>query len=159
MLTTESTIREHLLYQLKGDGAHIDFASAVKEMPLPLQGKRPAGTEHSPWEVLEHIRIAQWDLLEYIRNPKHVSPEFPDGYWPNSPTPPNGEAWDQSVEKFQSDFNALVSLISDDKTDLLADIPHAEGQTIFRKVSLAADHTAYHLGELVLLRRILGAWK
>jgi hypothetical protein len=159
MSNNNKVAREHLLYLLKGDGAHLEFDGAVKNMPAEFQGRKPNGAEHSPWELLEHLRIAQWDLLEYITNPKHVSPEFPAGYWPASSAPPDAKAWNKSVEQFKSDFAALEKLVSDDATDPLAELPHAEGQTIFRKVALAADHNSYHLGQLVLLRRVLGAWE
>ena len=153
------TLREHLLYTLKGDGAHVDFEGAVKDLPAGLRGKRPKGAEHSPWEILEHLRIAQWDILEFARNPKHVSPEFPSGYWPSAQAPPDDEAWDKSVKKYRADLRALGEMVEDEGTDLFAAIPHGEGKTILREVLLAADHNAYHLGELVLVRRLLGAWR
>jgi hypothetical protein len=108
--------------------------------------------------VLEHLRIAQWDILEFSRNSGHKSPEFPDGYWPGTQSPPNEKAWNQSVRAFRKDLEALCELVANESTDLLAAIPHGEGQTVLREALLAADHNAYHLGELVLLRRILGTW-
>jgi DinB family protein len=159
MIATEQTLREHLLYSLKGDGAHVDFATAIKNFPADIRGKRPQGAEHSAWELLEHLRIAQWDILEYIRNRNHVSPEFPAGYWPKSPAPPSDKDWDKSVESFQRDFESVVALVKNESTDLLAPVPHMDGQTVLRKLLMLADHNAYHLGQLVLLRRVLGAWQ
>ena len=145
-------LREHLLDLLIGEGAHVNFEGAVKGMPVEMRGVRPEGAAHSPWEVLEHLRIAQWDILEFIRNPKHVSPEFPGGYWPKP------QDWDRSVEAFRGNLQEIAKLVADEATDLLAPIPHADGKTILREVLLVADHNAYHLGELVTLRRVLGAW-
>ncbi|HXA68593.1 MAG TPA: DinB family protein [Bryobacteraceae bacterium] len=158
-MRNDKALREHLLNLLKGDGAHTDFEAAAKNLPPGLQGKRPKGSEHSPWEVLEHLRIAQWDILEFSRNAKHLSPEFPSGYWPSAAAPPNEKAWDKSVDAFRSDLKAMVELVANESTDLFIPIPHGEGKTILREALLVADHNAYHLGELVLLRRLLGAWQ
>ena len=158
-MRNDDVLRQHLLNLLKGDGAHADFEAAVRDLPASLRGKRPQGAEHSPWEVLEHLRIAQWDILEFSRSAKHVSPEFPGGYWPTAAGPPNEKAWDKSADAFRSDLKALADLIADESTDLMAPISHGEGKTLLREVLLAADHNAYHLGELVLLRRLLGAWQ
>ncbi|HZD93861.1 MAG TPA: DinB family protein [Candidatus Sulfotelmatobacter sp.] len=158
-MKNNNAVREHLLYLLKGDGAHLDFDSAVKDLPVELRGARPQGAAHSPWELLEHLRIAQLDVLDSIRDAKHISPEFPVGYWPQSQVPANETAWEKSAEAFRADFEALVKLINNDSTDLLGPIPHVEGQTIFRKIAMLADHNAYHLGQLVVLRRMLGTWQ
>jgi len=157
-MANDKALRQHLLSLLKGGNAHVDFDSAFKDLPAGLRGKRPKGTQHSPWEVLEHLRIAQWDILEFSRNPNHKSPEFPAGYWPRTPAPPDETAWDKSIQSFRKDLEALCDLVADESTDLYAKIPHGDGQTILREALLAADHNAYHLGEAVLLRRILGAW-
>jgi len=157
-MANNKALRQHLLSLLKGGNAHVDFDSAFKDLPAGLRGKRPKGTQHSPWEVLEHLRIAQWDILEFSRNPNHKSPEFPAGYWPRTPAPPDETAWDKSIQSFRKDLEALCDLVADESTDLYARIPHGDGQTILREALLAADHNAYHLGEAVLLRRILGAW-
>jgi len=151
-------LREHLVQLLKGGNAHTDFDAAIKNMPVNLRGKIPKGAEHSAWQLLEHLRIAQWDILEFIRNPKHVSPKWPEGYWPKSQTPPNKGAWDKTAKTFRADQTALIKLLRNQFTDLFAKIKHGEGQTVLREALLAADHTAYHLGALVLLRRLLGAW-
>ena len=152
-------LREHVLYLLRGGGAHLDFEKAIAGLPKEFRGAKPAGIPHSPWRLLEHLRICQWDILEYSRDPKHVSPEFPDGYWPDGDAPPNDEAWDQSIAAFQADLQAMQLLVSDPATDLLAQIPHGQpGHTILREALLVADHNAYHLGQMVIVRRALGAW-
>ena len=158
-MKTDKALREHVQNLLTKDEAHAGFDAAVKDMPAALRGKVPEGSEHSPWQVLEHLRIAQWDIVEFARDPKHVSPEFPSGYWPASPVPPNDQAWQKSVDAFRADHQALVDLVMDESSDLLAKIPHGDGQTILRQALLAADHNAYHLGQLILLRRQLGTWK
>ncbi|HWC00936.1 MAG TPA: DinB family protein [Bryobacteraceae bacterium] len=152
-------MREHLLYLLKGGGAHVHFDDAFANLPEALRGRRPEGAAHSPWEILEHIRLAQWDILEFSRNPKHVSPDWPAGYWPKSPAPPHTGAWEASVKSYHSDLKAMCKLVADESVDLLARIPHGDGQTILREALLIADHTSYHLGELLVVRRLLGAWK
>lgn len=158
-MPNDASLRQHLVSLLKEGHAHATFDDAVKDMPAELRGKRPKGAEHSPWEVLEHLRIAQRDILEFSRNPKHKSPDWPKGYWPEKPEPPDDKAWDKSVSAFRSDLKELCDLVADKSTDLFAKIPHGDGQTVLREALLTADHNAYHLGELVLLRRLLGAWK
>jgi hypothetical protein len=157
-MKNDKVLRDHLLVLLKGGEAHLELEAAFKNMPADLQGKRPKGAEHSPWEILEHMRIAQWDILEFTRDPKHVSPEFSSGYWPKSPEPPDDKAWDKSVKSFRADLKALEEMVSDQKTDLFAPLPHAKDKTVLREILLVADHNAYHVGALVLLRRLLGAW-
>jgi hypothetical protein len=151
-------IREHLLYLLDGGGAHLDFDKAVAGLPAELRGVRPPGVPHTPWRLVEHMRIAQWDILEFCRNPDHASPEWPDGYWPRTDGPPEGDAWDESIARFRSDLEGMCELVADPATDLYAPIPHGDGQTILREALLVADHNAYHLGQLVVVRRALGAW-
>lgn len=155
----DKALREHLVAVLTGGDAHADFDAAIKDLPAEARGKRPEGAEHSPWQVLEHMRIAQWDILEFTRNPKHVSPEFPAGYWPRTAAPPDAKAWEKSVAGFRTDLKAMVELVKKESTDLLAPIPHADGKTVMREALLLADHNAYHLGQLVLLRRLLGTWR
>lgn len=154
----DTALREHLLYLLRGGGAHVGFEAAVKDLPEALRGMRPTGAEHSSWEVLEHMRIAQSDILEFSRDAAHVSPEWPSGYWPTTPKPPAG-AWEASLQRFEADLAAMCDLVQAPSTDLYARIPHGDGQTILREALLIADHNAYHLGELVLIRRLLGCWK
>jgi len=151
-------LRDHVLYLLHGGGAHLSFDKAVARLPAKLRGAKPAGVPHTPWRLVEHMRLAQWDILEFSRNPRHVSPEFPEGYWPKGDAPPNAAAWNNSLKTFRKDLMAMEQLVADPKTDLFARIPHGEGQTILREALLVADHNAYHLGQLVVLRRSLGAW-
>ncbi|HZS29384.1 MAG TPA: DinB family protein [Candidatus Angelobacter sp.] len=158
-MNTDKALREHLVYLLTDGGAHANFDTAIKDMPAAIRGKKPEGADHSPWELLEHLRIAQWDILEFSRNGKHKSPEFPEGYWPKEQAPPNDEAWEKSVKAFRSELKAIVDLVKDPETDLFAQVPHGDGQTILREALLAADHNAYHIGQLVLVRKLLGAWK
>ena len=158
-MAKDAALREHLVSLLTGGNAHTTFEDAVKNMPAEQRGKRPKGAEHSPWQLLEHLRIAQWDILEFSRDAKHKSPKWPEEYWPKSPMPPDEKAWDKSVRAFRRDLKTLCALVSDAKTDLYAKIPHGDGQTILREVLLTADHNAYHLGQLVLVRKLLGAWK
>ena len=153
----DSSLRDHLRTLLDWDHAHMKFDDAVEGFPPALRGKRPAGGPHSPWELLEHLRIAQWDILEFTRNPKHVSPPLPAGYWPATEAPPTESAWDESVAAFRADLRALADLTADPSVDLFARIPHGDGQTVLREVLLTADHNAYHLGQLVMVRRLLGA--
>lgn len=154
----DNALRQHLLDLLGGGDAHLDFEEVITDWPVRLHGVKPAGIPHTPWRLLEHMRIAQWDILEFCRDPDHVSPEFPDGYWPDGDAPPDATAWDRSVRAFRTDLQALQDLVADPSTDLFAPIPHGEGQTILREALLVADHNAYHLGQLVLIRRLLGAW-
>lgn len=156
---SDQPLREHVVYLLKGGGAHLDFDRAVSDLPTDLRGAKVDGVPHTAWRLLEHMRLCQWDILEFSRNTAHVSPKFPDGYWPRTDAPPDGKAWDQSVESFRADLEAMADLVSDPGVDLFAPIPHGDGQTILREALLVADHNAYHLGQLVFLRRCLGAWE
>jgi hypothetical protein len=153
------SLRKHLLYLLTEGGAHATFEDAVKDVPAAARGKVPAGAAHSLWELVEHMRIAQWDILKFSIDAKHKSPKFPKGYWPKTPAPPNAKAWDKSVKDFLADRKALCGLVDKKSTDLFAAIKHGKGQTILREVILAADHNAYTVGEIVLTRRLLGVWK
>ena len=155
----DAALREHLVKLLTEAQAHATFDDAVKGLPTELQGKVPKGAEHSPWQLLEHLRIAQWDIVEFSRNEKHESPKWPEGYWPKEKAPADEKAWDKSVRAFKHDLKEMVELIKDEKTDLFAKIPGGDGQTILREALLVADHNAYHLAQLVDLRRLLGAWK
>ena len=155
-MQTDKALREHVIKLLKGGDAHAEFDDAVAKMPFELQGKTPMGAEHSPWQLLEHMRIAQWDILEFSRDPSHKSPDFPKGYWPATAAPPDEHAWAGSVKAFRHDLDEMCELVR--TADLFAKIPHGDGQTILREALLTADHNAYHLGQLVLVRRLLGAW-
>ncbi len=159
MDSQDKAVRDHLCDLLGGGNAHVGFDKAVSGLPTKLRGMRPAGAPHSPWEIIEHLRIAQWDILEFSRNPRHVSPEWPTGYWPAGQAPPTKSAWDKSVVSFRAGLNAMKRLIAKPSSDLYARIPHGEGQTLLREALVLADHNSYHLAELVLVRRLLGAWR
>lgn len=156
---SHASLRQHLVELLTGGHAHATFEDAIKGLPLKLHGTKPANFPHSAWMILEHLRIAQWDILEFSRNAKHESPKWPEGYWPKTDAPPTASAWTKSVEQFQSDLKAMQELVKNPKTDLFAKIPWGDGQTILREALLVADHNAYHIAQLVDLRRLLGAWK
>jgi hypothetical protein len=152
------SLREHLLYLLAGGGAHLSFDQAIDGVPPQLRGKTVLPVPHSPWRLLEHMRIAQLDILEFSRNPNRVSPPWPAGHWPQGDAPPDDQSWDRSIERFRADLEAMKALVADPATDLFARIPHGDGQTILREALLVADHNAYHLGQLVVVRRLLGCW-
>jgi hypothetical protein len=155
----DQALRQQLIDLLAGGGAHANFDDVVKGLPPKLRGTRPARLPHSPWMLLEHLRLAQWDILEFSRNSKYVSPEWPEGYWPKTEAPPNQAAWNRGIEEVRKDLKAMQSLVANPKTDLFARIPWGDGQTVLREALLLADHNAYHLGQFVDLRRLLGAWK
>jgi hypothetical protein len=152
-------LRDHVLELLRGGHAHVTLRDAIGEWPATLRGTRPAGQPFTPWRLLEHLRISQWDIVEFTKSVEHVSPEWPAGYWPEQDAPPEAAAWDTSVAQVERDLRAMERLVADPKTDLFARIPHGTGQTVLREALVLADHNSYHLGQLVLLRRLLGAWK
>ncbi len=152
-------LREHILELLKGGHAHTTFDDAIKDLPPKLRGAKPENFPHSPWMLVEHIRIAQWDILEFSRNAKHKSPKWPEGYWPKTTEPPSAEAWNESVEQVRRDSKMMSDLAKDPSTDLFAKIPGGDGQTILREALLVADHNAYHVAQIVDVRRLLKDWK
>jgi hypothetical protein len=154
-----ASLRQHLLELLTGGHAHATFEDAVKGLPPKLRGAKPENFPHSAWMILEHLRIAQWDILQFSHDEKHESPKWPSGYWPKTEAPPSAEAWSKSVSQFESDLKAMKDLVKNPKTDLFAKIPWGDGQTILREALLLADHNAYHIAQLVDVRRLLGAWK
>ena len=152
-------VREQVIKLLAGGQAHLTFEDVVKNFPAKLRGVKPKGAPHTAWELLEHMRIALWDILEFSRDAKHVSPSWPEGYWPRSQKPPSDAAWKKSVAAIRKDLAAMQKLVGNPKIDLNAQIPHGTGQTILREALLVADHNAYHIGQLLLVRRLLGAWQ
>ena len=155
----DQALREHLSYLLNDGGAHAKFEDVVKHFPENLPGKEVENFPHTAWMLLEHMRIAQLDILEFSRNAKHASPKWPDGYWPKTKAPASADAWSKSVQSFRKDLKEMEALVKNPKTDLYAPLPWGDGQTVLREALLAADHNAYHLGQLVTLSRLLGAWK
>ena len=157
-MSENDQLRAQLAALLDWKEAHAGFDKAVENFPANLRGKKAAGSPHSAWELLEHLRLAQADILDFCRNPKYEELEWPDDYWPANAAPPDERAWDDSIAKFRADREGMKTLATDTSIDLFAKIPHGTGQTYIREVLLVADHNAYHVGELVLLRRELGAW-
>lgn len=154
----DSSIREHLVKLLGWEDAHTSFESAVADLSADLRGTKPPHLPYSPWQLVEHLRITQADILDFCRNPKYRELKWPDDYWPSSGSPTDSAGWEKSVRDFLRDRTALQDLSRDPKITLEARIPHGEGQTYLREILLAVDHTAYHIGELVVVRRLLGAW-
>jgi hypothetical protein len=152
-------LRQNLAYLISGGGAHAKFAEVIKNLPPELRGRKPDNFPHSPWMILEHMRIAQWDILEFSSNKQHVSPKWPDEYWPKIAGPASAAAWNKSIQQFRADQQAMIDLVENPKTDLFAKITWGDGQTILREALLVADHNAYHLAQIVDVRRMLGAWK
>jgi hypothetical protein len=158
-MDNDQALRKHLLELLDGAHAHASFDKVIGNFPAKLRGEIPKGLPHSAWMLLEHIRVAQWDILDFSRNPKYKEMKWPDDYWPKSPAPPSEAAWDKSVKSFHDDLAAMKKLVEDPKTDLLAKISWGDGQTLLREAMLVADHNSHHLGQLIDVRRLLGAWK
>ena len=158
-MQNDKALRQHLVKLLKGGEAHADFEHAIADFPHELRGKAPQGAEHSPWQLLEHLRMAQEDILDFSINPDYKAKEWPKEYWPATTASPGAKEWDGSVKALKKDLKAICDLVEDPKTDLFAKIPHGDGQTILREALVVADHNSYHLGQIVLLRRMLGAWK
>jgi len=154
---TEKTqlLRDHLLSLLEGANAHISFDDFIADFPVEACGRRIEGLPYTAWQVLEHMRIAQWDILEFSRDAKHVSPKWPEGYWPKPDEAGNAELWQRTVERFRSDLEEMERLVNDPSTDLFALIAHGSGQTILREALLVADHNSYHLGVLLAMSRML----
>ena len=154
----QRALRNELLTLLDGGNAHMTFAEVVEDFPLDQINTRPPNTPYSFWHFVEHIRIAQWDILEFIRNPEHVSPVYPEGYRPPADATAGHDQWRQSIESVLADLADLRRIVADPANELLAPLPHAPGYNIFREAVLAADHNAYHVGELALMRQVTGLW-
>jgi hypothetical protein len=158
-LNPDTSLRKHLAELLKGGNAHVSIADAAADFPAEKRGAYAQGLQHTAWQLLEHIRLAQWDILEFSRNPRHVSPDFPEGYWPKTPGPANDAAWAASLQAIADDLRAMIRLVDNPRADLHAAFSWGDGQTLLREALLVADHNAYHLGQLVDLRRGLGIWR
>jgi hypothetical protein len=158
-MNQDQALRDHLLELLRGGHGHATFDKAVEGLPAKLRGAKAPGLPHTVWQLVEHLRIAQWDLLEFSRDRNHVSPGWPKGYWPETAAPPDDAAWEKSLESFRQDHQAMQDMVADPKTDLYAKLPWGDGQTVLREAMLVADHNAYHVGQIVSLRQALGAWK
>ena len=154
----ERVLREQLLALLRGKNAHLSFDDAVAGFPMAHINTKPPHVGYTPWHLLEHIRIAQWDILEFVRNPNHTSPEWPQSYWPHPNARANEGQWQQTIDQFRMDLKAIEMLVTNPNTDFFAAIPHAPDYTIFREVLLVADHNAYHIGEFAILRQVMQTW-
>ena len=152
-------LRQHVSSLLDWHNAHVTFDDAIAGIPRELHGTQSEGLPYSLWQLLEHLRLCQWDILDYVVNPAYTEKNWPQDYWPPAPRPPSPQAWDESITGFKKDLAALKRLTANPKIDLLGDIPHARGVTYLRELLLVADHNAYHVGQIVAVRRLLGAWK
>jgi DinB superfamily len=157
-MSHDKMLREQLAKVIDWNEAHADFRAAVEDFPAKLRGRVPDGFPHSAWQLLEHIRLALWDILEFSRDAHHKSPKWPEGYWPKTAEPPSPDAWNKSAKAVSEHLDAMRELIADPSRDLFAPLPHGTGQTLLRQALLVGDHNAYHLGQLVLLRKVLDAW-
>ena len=151
-------VRDLLTRALAWQDAHVSFDDAVREIPPALRGRQPAGVPHSPWQLVEHLRITQRDILDFCRDPHYQEKKWPDDYWPVAPAPASDTEWEKSLTAYDADRKALQELSADASVDLNAKIPHGSGQTYLRELLLVIDHSAYHVGQLVLVRRLLGDW-
>lgn len=143
---------------LETGNAHAPFEKAVMDVPPQLLGVLPEGSAYSIWQLTEHIRIAQWDILEFSRNPDHVSPAWPDEYWPKDPAPPNAQSWKKTLDQIAADKKAFIALLHKAGAEIYTPFPYGDGQSLFREALVLADHNSYHTAEIVLTRRVLGAW-
>ena len=157
-MNSDKVARDQLLALLRGGNAHMPYDQAVVDFPMKEINTRPPNVPYTPWHLLEHIRLAQWDILEFIKNPQHVSPPWPDGYWPDRDEQADEAAWHKTITSFRADLKALQDIVQDPNTDLTAPIPHAKDYTIFREILVVSDHNAYHIGEFAILRQVMGTW-
>ena len=155
----DASLRKHLVELLQGGQAHARISDALADFPAEKRGVCANGLQHTAWQLLEHVRLAQRDILEFSRDPQHASPDFPEGYWPKTPVPQDDAAWRKSVQSVASDSRAMIRLVTNPGSDLHRAFAWGEGQTLLREALLLADHNAYHLGQIVDLRRALGIWK
>ena len=154
----EDLIRSHLIELLSGGDAHMSFAEAIADFPLNFANRRAPNMPYTPWHILEHMRINQWDIVEFIRNPNHVSPKWPQGYFPSPKAKTDKAGWQKTIDGFRADLEVLINLAKDPNTDLFAPIPHAADYTIYRQILLSADHNAYHIGEFAFMRQVMKTW-
>ena len=159
MTDTDKALRAQIKALLQGGNAHMSFDDAVAKFPMEYINTNPPNVSYTPWHLLEHLRITQWDILEFIRNPKHVSPDWPKGYWPAKDAQADQAAWTKTIAAFHADLEALVQLANDTSVDLYTPLPHGSGQNVLREFLLVADHNAYHIGEFAILRQVMGTWR
>lgn len=158
-MVSDQNLREHLLWLLEGGAAHVHVENVINNFPAEFIGVKPPDFPHTAWQILEHMRIFQWDILEFCLKADHISPKFPQGYWPRTNTPRDAAQWDTTIAGFRNDLAALIGMAKNPNIDLFSPIPHGSGQTYLREILLVADHNSYHLGQLVTLRRMLNIWE
>lgn len=157
-MTSDQVVRQQLLALLNGGNAHMTFEQAVADFPDEHFNTRPLNIPYTPWHILEHLRIAQWDILDFIRNPDYITPEWPKEYWPDSEATAHQEQWDKTINSFLENLQSLRDIVSDPETDLYGPIPHAPDYNIFREMLVVSDHNAYHIGEFAILRQVMSTW-
>jgi len=154
----DTIVREQLRVLLEGGNAHMTFDEAVANFPREHMNAKPPNVSYTPWQLLEHIRISQWDILEFIRNPDYVSPTWPEGYWPAESVQAGEVAWEKTLASFRADLQSLLAMVADPKVDLYTPIQHGDGQNILREILVVADHNAYHISEFATYRQVMGTW-
>lgn len=157
-MTAMANAREHVIWQLEGGHAHLGFEEAVADFPAEAMNQRPPNVSYTPWHLLEHMRLSQWDILEFTVDPDHISPQWPKEYWPGPDAETDEAGWEETLAGFRSDYERLLALARDPQVDLTAPLPHAPNYTVLRELLLAADHNAYHIGEFAILRQVMGTW-
>jgi hypothetical protein len=157
-MNAESALRKQLLELLRGGHAHMGYDDAVSDFPQDRINEFPPGVTYTPWHLLEHVRIAQWDILEFIRDPDHVSPAWPEGYWPSTEAKASTNGWQATLAAFRADHRALEAIVEDERTNLTADLPHAPGYSVLREILVLSDHNAYHIGGFAILRQVMQTW-
>lgn len=158
MMDNEHTIRQQLIENLHGRNAHVDFDGAIANLPDELWGKAPAELPYSVWQLVEHVRISQWDIVEFSENPSHQSPSWPDGYWPKETMPKDAKTRDESIDQVRYDLNRMISMVMDFDNSLYKPFSHGTGQNLLREAMLVANHNAYHIGQIIVVRRLLDSW-
>lgn len=157
-MNQEAALRTQLLELLRGGHAHMSYDDAVEAFPDDRLNELPPGVAYTAWHLLEHLRISQWDILEFIRNPAHVSPAWPEGYWPSAEAMAGPADWQATLAGFRADHRALEAIVEDPETDLTGELPHAKGYSVLREILVVSDHNAYHIGELAILRQVMQTW-
>ncbi|WP_420151341.1 DinB family protein [Spirosoma sp.] len=154
----DTILRQQLIDLLTSTNAHQPFDAAINDLPAELRHVKPKGVPYSIWQLVDHIRIVQWDILEFSRDASHQSPPWPSGYWPQEAGPADETEWQQALTQIRRDRDAFITLLNDPQRDLYEPFEHGEGQNLLREALLIADHTAYHIGEIIIIRRLLNAW-
>jgi uncharacterized damage-inducible protein DinB len=158
-MNNDQALRKALIDYLEHPHTHAPFMDAVKNFPEKLMNEKPNNLPYSFWQLLEHIRISQFDMIDFMHNPDYKEMEWPKDYWPTDSQKATAKMWNESVKKYEKDIETLKKIIEDPKLDMLAPIPHGQGQTILREVLQIIDHASYHIGEFIVMRRLTGEWK